>query len=189
MSGKYIDVVVGTIYLKKFFLSVGVTIDNLDLTEFEVDYAETWAENRIDSRLGVMFGPTPGDTPLLIRDIALALTAVKCRQFMLTANAPNLDDHVENLKKEAEDTIEDLLHGRRTLWLTDGTVHPEFQGPSDGVRFAEQQESALRLFFINMDRTFFEMEQEREPDGIEEEFHDGIYHSNEVNDPLNHKCC
>ena len=188
MAGKYIDVVVGTIYLKKFFLSVGVTIDNLDLTEAEVDYAETWAENQIDSRLGVSFGPTPGDTPLLIRDIALALTAYKCRQFILTANAPNLDDHVQDIKSEAEALIEDILHGRRTLFLVGGSIHPEFQGPSDGRRFASQQDSTLRRFFTNMDKDFYAMEQATEPEGIEEEFTDPLYDSHRAASDGARKC-
>lgn len=183
MVDKYIDVVAGVLYLKKIFASIGVTVDNLDLTPEEIAYAETWAENRIESRLGVVFAMTPA-TPLLIADIALALASYKLRQFLLTANAPNLDDWTIDLKKEADELIEDIFHGRRSVIMPDGSFHPRYPGPSDGKRFAEQEETALRRFFINMDKPFLAMEQSREDTvgepGIEQEFHDNVHHEDGV---------
>ena len=175
MAGKYIDVTLGEKYLKKIFASMGVSVDNLDLTTTEVEYAETWAENQIDSRLGIEFPVFPA-TPLIIRDICLELSAYKLRQFLLAANAPNLDEHTNALRDEAMMLIEDIFHGRRSIIMPDGSYHPRYPGPSDGKRFAEQGASQLRRFFTNMDRPFVQMEQlQEEPDGIEKEYHDPIW--------------
>jgi len=189
MAGKYIDVEVGKVYLKKIFLSMGVSVDNLDLTASEVEYAETWAENQIDSRLGLVFAVFPA-TPLLIRDIALELAAYKLRQFLLAANAPNLDDHTNALRDEAEGLIEDIFHGRRSVIMPDGSYHPRYPGPSGGARFAEQGAAQLRRFFTNMDVPFVQMEQRQEtPDGIEGEYHDSVWGDPNGQVPEKRECC
>jgi hypothetical protein len=177
MAGKYIDVALGEIYLKKIFLSMGVAVDNLDITSAEIDYAETWAENQIDSRLGLTFPIFPA-TPLIIRDITLLLAAYKLRQFLLAANAPNLDEHTNALRDEGQEMIEDIFHGRRSVIMPDLSFHPRYPGPSGGKRFADQGSAQLRRFFTNMDRPFVTMEQlVEEADGIEQEFHDPVWES------------
>ena len=174
MAGKYIDVIVGEIYLKKIFSSFGVAVDNLDITAPEIDYAETWAENRIDSRLGLSFPMTPA-TPLIIRDIALLYTSYQLRRFLVTANSPNLDDHTQDLKEEADEMMEDIFHGRRSVIMPDLSFHPRYPGPSGGMRFSSQGSAQLKRFFTNMDRPFVTMEQMAVEAGIEGEYQDTVW--------------
>lgn len=179
MADKYIDTIAGAMYLKKIFLSMGVGVDNLDITAEEIAYCETWAENQIDGYFGITFPVFPA-TPLIIRDIALALTAYKVRQFLVTANSPNEDDHTNAIRDEAMKLMHEIIHGNVSIIMPDLTYHPRYPGPSGGARFTEQPENALRRFFINMDKDFYQMDQAREedPDGIEKEYGDSVYSNN-----------
>jgi len=174
VADKYIDVITGTFYLKKIFLSMGVGVDNLDITAEEIAYCETWAENQIDGLFGLSFPLFPA-TPLIIRDIALALTAYKIRQFLVTANSPNLDEHTNEIRDEAYRLIQSIIHGDFSIIMPDLSYHPKYPGPSGGERFMVQPESSLRLFFTNMDKEFYAMHQKAEPDGIEPAFSDPEY--------------
>ena len=78
--------------------------------------------------------------------------------FLVTSNAPNEDEHTKSLKDQAVEELKDIKHGRVSLILRDGTVHPTYPGPSDGFRYAKQSPDLLKRFFTQLNKPFYDME-------------------------------
>jgi hypothetical protein len=155
--GKYATLEENTFYIKRLFELIGT--GETHFTEEERVQADNWGSAMVDAYLGNVTIPTGIDTPILINEVALALSSHRLLRNLVVANAPNQDEHVNALRDTAIATLKDIRHGRISLILLDGSLHPDYVGPSDGHRFAPQNDvDHLRRFFTQINRPFEKME-------------------------------
>lgn len=168
--GKYCDLEENKFYLKRMFEA---TLGEPHFSLEERTHAEACADEFIDGCLATasLSDPIPSgtDTPQRIKKICLLVGAAELREMTIMSNAPNLDPHTKALRDRAKAMISDLLEGRCALVLKDGTTHPCFEGPSQGVRDADQKDGVDRRFFVQRNRSAETWEHLLESEAPEEE--------------------
>lgn len=174
--GRYVLIADNSFFLKRVFKAVAAGEPHM--TAAEIAHAEDWSANKIDEFLGLIGDPFPAlpDTPVVIQDIALLLSASRIRRMLLAGNAPNVDQHTDRLEQEALVQLRGILHGVVGVRMKDGTPHPIFSGPTGGERFAKQAPEASRRFHIQTNLPFERMDHLTDEEKPEtDKFSDPLY--------------
>ena len=170
--GRYATVAGNEFFLKRIFKSTFPGEPHL--TADEILEAEEWVDDYIEGRLGLTF-PSGTDTPPLIRSIARKLLGHRLRHMLLAGNAPNQDEHTQNLLDEANEELDAIMGGRLAVRLRDTTVHPVFDGPSGGRKSAENPDEERR-FHVQKNRPFERMDHLNNVEQpVDEKFSDPNY--------------
>lgn len=174
--GRYVTIAADSFLIKSFLIDEG-SDGKTHVTSAEVAFAEEWASDHIDEALGKTF-PKLTDvpaTPTLIKQIALLLASSFIRLMVLAGNAPNEDEHTDKMQAMGDGMLSSLVKGKIGIRLADGTFDPDFPGPTF-LQVDDAPEESERRFFIQLNRTFEEMEHLNQIEAPETDvFTDSLY--------------
>ncbi len=176
MVCRYLTLTMDSFFLKRVLESVSAGEPHV--SSGEILFAERWGCDQVDACLGGVLIPSGIDTPSQIEDAARMFASHKLMMMLNVANAPNESDFVKLLFTGARAALKEITSGKKSLVLRDGEVHENYPGPTQGERFAKNdQPEQEKRYHIQPNKPFTEMGHfeaiEEAPES--EEFNDPLY--------------